>query len=187
MRASFKEAQFLGHCIGKIIWLSYLFWIFFRCYLTPKRKGNMTCMGLWKVRIRGQAEVDMVFTNKIQRMVLKVICSSSMFLFLPFIINVKMLSIYILIKSWAPWSNIHTSECKGPKIKPDSRHFIFLLSDVASRPDRDQHFRKRKLETTPVGLGQPGSCQFTLKLDQIWAETMDNAGNDKFWSASVKN
>ena len=46
----------------------------FRCYLTPKRKGNMTCMGLWKVRIRGQAEVDMVFTNKIQRMVLKVIC-----------------------------------------------------------------------------------------------------------------
>ena len=46
----------------------------FRCYLTPKRKGNMTCMGLWKVRIRGQAEVDMVFTNKTQRMVLKVIC-----------------------------------------------------------------------------------------------------------------
>ena len=44
----------------------------FRCYLTPKRKGNMTCMGLWKVKIRGQTEVDMVI--QIHRMVLKVIC-----------------------------------------------------------------------------------------------------------------
>ena len=58
-------------------------------------------------------------------MVLKMIW---MFRFLPLIINVKMLSIYILIKSWAPWSNIHSLECKGPKIKPDSRHFIFFLS-----------------------------------------------------------
>ena len=96
-----------------------------------------------------------------------------MFRFLPLIINVKMLSIYILIKSWAPWSNIHSLECKGPKINPDSRHFIFFLS-VASGPGRYQHFRKRKqLETTPVGLGQAGSCQFTLKLDQIW-EGWDN-------------
>lgn len=118
-------------------------------------------------------------------MVLKVICSSSMFLFLPFIINVKMLSIYILIKSWAPWSNIHTSECKGPKIKPDSWH-LFSYSGILIQARAINTLGRGRRETTPVGLGQAGSCQFTLKLDQIWAETMDNAGNDKFWSASVK-
>ena len=108
-------------------------------------------------------------------MVLKVICSSSMFLFLPFIINVKMLSIYILIKSWAPWSNIHTSECKGPKIKPDSWH-LFSYSGILIQARAINTLGRGRRETTPVGLGQAGSCQFTLKLDQIWAETMDNGG-----------
>ena len=65
-----------------------------------------------------------------------------MFLFLPFIINVKMLSIYILIKSWAPWSNIHTSECKGPKIKPDSWH-LFSYSGILIQA-RAINIRKRK-------------------------------------------
>lgn len=36
--------------------------------------------------------------------------------------------------------------------------------------------RKRKQgETTPGGIWA-ACCQFTLKLDQIWAETMDNGG-----------
>ena len=108
-----------------------------------------------------------------------------MFLFLPFIINVKMLSIYILIKSWAPWSNIHISDCKGPKIKPDS-WLLFSYSGILIQARAIKTLGRGRRETTPVGLGQAGSCQLTLKLDQIWAETMDNAGNDKFWSASVK-
>ena len=92
-------------------------------------------------------------------MILKIV---GRFLLLPFIIHVKMLSIYILIKSWAPWSNIHSLECKGPKIKPDSWHFIFLLRDLDAGPSRYQHFRKRKQGDNTCWPG-PG-CQLSVHI-----------------------